>query len=249
MTQSEIKFAKSLQSTKNRRDSHAYLVEGAKLVQEWMKSDQEIIWIICTEEYFNNHKAELLPFIDKIKIVAYFVLEKISTLKTAPLIMAVVSNSNHSSGSIDHSQSWHIVLDRIQDPGNLGTIIRLADWMGIKEIIVSPNSVDVYNPKVIQSTMGSFLRVQVVEMDLSEVILLAKKPLIGTILSGENILEFEKRDIDSGYIFMGNESHGLPEEIIKKMDYTITLPSLNSQAESLNVAIATSMICSRLLYK
>jgi len=248
MTQAEIKLAKSLSQNKYRKEHQAYLIEGDKLVQEWIKFSPDIKWIICTQDYFDQHSANLHTFQDKIKITPYFNLEKISNLSTAPPIMAVVNMPSSTSRSINTQQSWHLVLDRIQDPGNLGTIMRLADWLGMSEIILSPQSVDIYNPKVLQSTMGSFLRVKVIEMTLEDVITHADKPTVGTILKGQSLLEFEDKGIDKAYLFIGNESHGLPTPIIEQLDYNITLPSLNGQAESLNVAIATSMICSRLMY-
>lgn len=248
MTNAEIKFAKSLAQSKNRQEHKALLIEGEKLVKEWMAARADIKWIICTEDFARDNAQAISVYNEQIRVVPYHVLEKISTLSTPPPVAAVVHMQETLETEIDTQQDWHLVLDRIKDPGNLGTIIRLADWMGMKELIITPESVDIYNPKVLQATMGSFLRVRIIKRTLEDITALHSKPLIGTILNGENILDFEKRQINKGFIFMGNESHGLPAHIIDSMDYNITLPALNSYAESLNVAMATSMICSRLIY-
>ncbi|MDC0468169.1 RNA methyltransferase [Bacteroidia bacterium] len=139
--------------------------------------------------------------------------------------------------------SWQIALDGINNPGNLGTIIRIADWYGINTIYCSQNTVDLYNPKVIQSSMGSFLRVQLKHGDLTES--LKHKDVYATLLNGENIRKLPT--INKGVLLIGNEANGISKSLTDKLDHTpITIPG-NIQTESLNAAMATAICCERLL--
>jgi RNA methyltransferase, TrmH family len=133
-----------------------------------------------------------------------------------------------------------IALDEVRDPGNLGTIIRIADWYGINKLVFSTHSAEFYNPKVIQATMGSFTRVEFFYADLNEVFSQWKLPVFGAFLDGENIHQMGK--INPGVILMGNESNGISSDLAKQVNHKVTIPGYG-QAESLNVAIATAIIC------
>jgi TrmH family RNA methyltransferase len=137
-----------------------------------------------------------------------------------------------------------LALETIQDPGNLGTIIRIADWFGIPQVICSPDCVDAYNPKTIQATMGSIARVQVTESDITQLLQQTKVPAYAATLQGRNIVEFAP--IKEGILLIGNESRGLSQAVLDLCTYKITIPRLGG-AESLNAAVATGIICGRLL--
>jgi TrmH family RNA methyltransferase len=139
----------------------------------------------------------------------------------------------------DFSEGLHLLIDTVQDPGNLGTIIRIADWYGIKTIITSPNSVDVYNPKTISATMGSLLRVNILAMEYQEVVDLGY-PLYISSLDGE--LNVHQLSINKGLIIIGNEAHGVSENFFAYPHKTIKIPQFGG-AESLNAAVATGIIC------
>ncbi|MNN63391.1 23S rRNA (guanosine-2'-O-)-methyltransferase RlmB [compost metagenome] len=143
----------------------------------------------------------------------------------------------------DLRNCYNIVLDDVQDPGNLGTIIRTAEWFGIKHIICSIGTVDAYNPKVVQATMGSLARIQVHYVDLHELISSTDLPVYGALLNGQSIYQTEWST--EGLIVMGNEGNGISEEIITLIDQAVTIPRIG-QAESLNVAVATTIFCSEI---
>ena len=174
-------------------------------------------------------------------------LEKISSLKTPQQVIALIKIPDWPV--LDHiklSNKFSLVLDGVQDPGNLGTIIRIADWFGIKNIICSDDTVDAYNPKVVQASMGSLARVDIHYVDLSDVLPKIKLPLFGALLDGENIYGTDFGN--EGLILMGNEGNGLRPEIQKLVTKAITIPRIG-QAESLNVAVATALFCSEVTRK
>jgi TrmH family RNA methyltransferase len=171
-------------------------------------------------------------------------LEKISSLKTPQEVLALIKTPNWPA--LQHDQlkgKFSLVLDGIQDPGNMGTIIRIADWFGINNIICSDDTVDAYNPKVVQACMGSLARVKVHYIPLVDFLTKIKLPVFGALLDGENIYDtdFGKE----GLVIMGNEGNGLRPEIAKLVSKAITIPRIG-KAESLNVAIATALFCSEI---
>ena len=170
-------------------------------------------------------------------------LQKISFLKTPNEVLIVAEAFDNQVDEATVLNGVSLFLDGIQDPGNMGTIIRTADWFGIESIFCSPNCVSLYNSKVLQSTMGAFLRVKVIELSFEE---LKNKflnlPVYGTILGGENI--FESHLEDKGIIVIGSEGNGISDSVIEQLDYRITIPtnSVNG-SESLNAAVATGIVC------
>ena len=171
-------------------------------------------------------------------------VEKISTMKTPQDIIALVKMPEWPVLSENVLQNkFSIVLDGIQDPGNMGTIIRTADWFGIKHIICSDDTVDVYNPKVVQATMGSIAHVNVYYTGLEAFLAKIKLPVFGALLEGENI--YKTNFGSEGLVIMGNEGNGLRPEIQKLVSKSITIPRIG-KAESLNVAIATALFCSEI---
>jgi TrmH family RNA methyltransferase len=201
--------------------------------------------IFCTKFIY----SELINYkiIPEIEVVEKEELARISFLKTTPEIVALFKIPESVIDWNEIKSDLTLVLDSIQDPGNLGTIVRLADWFGIRNIICSDDSADLYNPKVIQSTMGGFARVKVHYVPLNEFLIQAKQlniPVYGTLLEGENLY---KCDLTThGIIVMGNEGNGISYLIKSYISRKIHIPSFptgTATSESLNVAIATSVIC------
>ncbi|UKJ06460.1 TrmH family RNA methyltransferase [Solitalea lacus] len=248
ISKSQISFVKSLHNKKYREEHGLFIVEGVKMVNELLASSFIIQSIFTTENYLKN-LTNINPKAKKIDVnlVTEPELQKISTLQTPNEVIALAQipfdfRKNH----FDIAQikdKWTIMLDDVQDPGNLGTIIRIADWFGIKTLITSLNSVEAYNPKVVQSTMGSIFRVEVLRIDIEQILQAAKVPVYGALLEGDNLYkaEFSK----PGVILMGNESKGISDRIRKYITAPLSIPSFG-QAESLNVGIATAIFCSEM---
>ncbi len=229
------KLIKSLQNKKDRNELGLFLVEGRKSVEELLKSDFEIDFILGTGVFLENNR-------DAIKDIRYEILspdelEKVSALESNNSVLAVAKQKINKN--IEIANELIIVLDEIKDPGNLGTIIRTADWYGIKKIILSENSVDFYNPKVISGTMGSFTRMNIFYTDLKVFLAGQKLPVLGAYLGGKNIHEMQFPA--AGILLMGNESKGISADLEQFVTDKITIPKFG-EAESLNVGIATGII-------
>ena len=238
LSKNEIKFIRSLQQKKNRDRESLFIVEGVKLVKELLSQNKyKIKKIYCTDKVNLKFNFDLLPYSITTKE-----LKQISSLKTPNQTLAVVHKNTTDQIDLD-TPNLSLMLDDIKDPGNLGTIIRTADWFGVQQIICSSESVDIYNPKVIQSTMGAIFRVNVFYKKLSTVISRFSKAnfeILTADMDGENALNkaYKKKSV----LIMGSESHGISEDI-SKLSQAITIPSYG-KTESLNVAIASSIICS-----
>jgi len=243
MTKAQIKFIQSLSRQKYRKEHNAYLVEGDKNAKEWLMSDAHILQIAATAEWLTENEslikhhaeAEIIP-------AAAFELEKLTALQTAQLVTLVVQMP--ATFAFEQLQGrWSLYLEKIQDPGNMGTIIRTADWFGLSQIIVSPDCVEIYNPKVVQASMGSLLRMRVTEMELPDFIKANKKPLYAASLHGTDLRQLQKPE--PGVIAMGNESKGLSDALIHAATHKIKING-EGRAESLNVAVATGILCAKL---
>jgi len=219
------------------------LVEGYKSVVEFINSAYPIEAIYHTSAI----DPKLLKLSQKMNFneISLKDLEKISSLKSPQDIIALVKIPQWPVLNKDIlKQKFSIVLDGIQDPGNMGTIIRTADWFGIQHIICSDDTVDVYNPKVVQATMGSIAHINVYYTDLSIFLTQIKLPVFGALLDGENIYNTDFGN--EGLLIMGNEGNGLRAEIVKLVQHAITIPR-SGNAESLNVGIATAIFCSEIM--
>lgn len=241
LSKNEIKFIQSLQQKKSRLEQGLFLAEGPKIVEEVINSNFIIERICGTEEYFN--KTVNIPMNIKQQIVSEDELMKISCLNTPQQVIAIIESKNIDLNALSHTE-WCIALDGIQDPGNLGTIIRTADWFGIKNIVCSNDTADLYNPKVIQSTMGSFTRVNVFYTSLTEWLSKQESPVYGAMLNGENIFNLSIKD--KGIIMIGNEGRGIRTENMHYIKIPVTIPRLGN-TESLNAAVATGIILSHLI--
>ncbi|MBL4653618.1 MAG: RNA methyltransferase [Flavobacteriales bacterium] len=236
LTNNKIKLINSLKLKKN-RDAHGlFLCEGEKVVKEFLNSKFEI------EDVFST---DLNVFPEAIKVSSKE-LSRISHLKTPGNVLGLLRIPQYKFDISQLSDKITIALDNLKDPGNLGTIIRIADWFGIENIICSAECVDVYNPKVVQSTMGSLTRVNTYNVNLQEIIRQTTVKSYGAVLEGDNIYNASK--INEGVIVFGNESNGIGEEVMSLLDNKITIPRIGG-AESLNAAVSAGIICSELFRK
>jgi TrmH family RNA methyltransferase len=245
LSKSQINLLKSLQQKKFRREHGLFIVEGHKSIAEFINSAYPVEAVYYTPSF----DSKVLKLSQKINFCEISVtdLEKVSSLKTPQDALALIKIPQWPV--LQHEQlkgKFSLVLDGIQDPGNMGTIIRIADWFGIDHIICSEDTVDAYNPKVVQACMGSLARVKVHYTSLTGFLPAIKIPLFGALLDGENIYntDFGKE----GLIVMGNEGNGLRFEVQNLVNRAITIPRIG-KAESLNVAIATALFCSEITRK
>ena len=235
-----IKLVKSLELKKFRRREKLFVAEGPKVVHDLMEL-MPPIRIIATEEWFRNQKT------DTDVVVTDEELRKVSFLQHPQEVVALFPLPE--TGALrqgDLTGKLSIALDDVQDPGNLGTIIRLADWFGIDNILCNLATADAYSPKVVQATMGSIARVRIHYVDLASLFhdLNGTMPVYGTFLDGKNLYEQELSS--HGIIVMGNEGNGISDEVGKYVDRKLFIPSYPTEsetAESLNVAIATAITC------
>ena len=239
MTKAEIQLVRSLADKRGRMEQGLFVAEGEKLISEIRSSHLKIRKIYSLEGIFEGEDVEIVTRKD---------MDRLSLLKSASACLAVVEIPRHKLkiGEITHDLS--LVLDDVQNPGNLGTIIRLADWFGIRNIICSPSTADCFNPKVVQATMGAILRVKVHYVDLQPFLQEAQAhhlPIYGTFLEGENIYKAELSK--NGLIVMGNEGRGITKQTAQSITRKILIPSYPADrptSESLNVAMATGIVCS-----
>ena len=240
ISKNQLKLIKALESKKQRKKNNQFIVQGEKNVAELFNSDFSIKQIFATASYINNHGALLQQhgLIPLTVEASEDELKKAGTLVSNNSVLAIVECKESALPKIAEDELI-LVLDQVGDPGNLGTILRVADWYGIKHVICSPDCADFYNPKVIAATMGSFARVQVSHTDLTTYLAQQDKPVYGAFLAGENI--HQTTLAKSGFIVMGSESHGISAEVEAFISNKITIPNFG-QAESLNVAMATGII-------
>jgi RNA methyltransferase, TrmH family len=251
-TKGQASMIKSLHDKKYRQNSGLFLVEGEKSVAETLNSNFEIKTLLATKSFYTKY-SKLIK--DK-KIICEIVepgeIENVSTLESNDSALAIVKQkAPEILGSEIAENEIVLALDNIRDPGNFGTIIRIADWYGIKKVIASIGTVDLYNPKVISATKGSFTRVNIYYADLKNYLGETKAPILGAFMTGENVHKFTFPK--KGILVMGNESNGISKEIESLIKQKVTIPavaksygeakpSFGSQAESLNVAIATAVL-------
>jgi TrmH family RNA methyltransferase len=233
LTRNEVKYIQSLYHKKNRVASGVFIVEGVKLVNELLLSDFKIRKIYAVKEWIAMHSAN-----EHVTEVSEAELKKISGFDTPNKVLAVVEE-RAPVAMPDLKNKITLVLDGIQDPGNLGTIIRTADWFGIDNIIASNDTADIYNPKVVQSTMGSITRINIFYTDLKIFLSLNNITVYGALLNGENIASFKKTQ--EGLLLIGNEGKGIRPDIQSFIHQKIYIPALGG-AESLNAAVATGII-------
>lgn len=243
ISKNQIKYIHSLETKKGRNKENAFVAEGPKVVADLMAFMQPQM-IVATEEWYRANPT--VSNGNGCFVVTEDELRKVSFLQHPQQVLAVFPIKDKQKEAVVEKKLY-LALDGVQDPGNLGTIIRIADWFGITRVFCSRDTADVYNPKVIQATMGSVARVDVVYVDLAELFgsLPEGYPVYGTFLDGEDI--YKKTLTSHGIIVMGNEGKGISPAIGELVNNRLLIPNFpkgRDTADSLNVAIATAITCS-----
>jgi RNA methyltransferase, TrmH family len=249
LSKNTIKFINSLKIKKYRQQHNAFIVEGEKSVAELLNGPFDVQAVYCLESWENRYQSLLKSISSSVSIISEDELSRISDLSTPNQVLAVVAIPPARQLDPEDFENMVLVLDGIRDPGNMGTILRTADWFGIKNIACSLDCVDVYNTKTIQSTMGSFARVNVVYTDLNNLIKQVPDsiPVYGALLEGP--LLTNKKFIKPGILIIGNESNGISPTLIPLITDPVFIPpyfhsgSLTYHAESLNASMANAIIC------
>jgi RNA methyltransferase, TrmH family len=234
LSKARIKFIKSLQIKKYRKQEQCFIVQGAKSVRELIDSDFETLMVIGTPGFLSDLTGIRCEVFEATEAE----LKTIGEFQSNDAGLAI-ARMKADEPLLVRKGEFALALDDIRDPGNLGTIIRTADWYGVKTIIASPETADFYNPKVITSTMGSFTRVKVHYEDLSGFLANSERKIYGALLKGRNI--YHEPFNEGGIILIGNESRGISTELLPFVTDQITIPRFG-HAESLNAAIATAVI-------
>ncbi|HCE54710.1 MAG: TrmH family RNA methyltransferase [Lutibacter sp.] len=234
LSKNQLKIIKSLHQKKYRTAHHLFVAEGTKIVAEFLNSTFELEQLFCID-------TAIYKNIEKVTEISEIELKKISTLVTPNNVLALFkipsTTTSIKSGLI-------VALDEINDPGNLGAIIRLCDWFGVDQLICSNNTVDCYNQKVVQSSMGSLARVSIIYMDLGDYLQQSELPKYAANMEGENV--YKSKLTKNAVLIMGNEANGISDSILKLVTNTISIPRFGTlkQTESLNVATATAILLS-----
>lgn len=235
VTKAEISLVRSLFDKKTRTETGLFMVEGPKLVSEAIRSGLSVRRIFASETFPYAHEA-----------VSRKDMERMSALKTPQGILAIVEMPVYGMPA-EPGRELTLALDGIQDPGNMGTILRTADWFGIRDIFCSPDTADSYNPKVVQASMGAVLRVRIHYGPLPDILSGAACPIYGAFLDGENIYTADLGVRPAGIIVMGNEGNGIRPDTAALVTRRLCIPPFpigHPSSESLNVATATAVICS-----
>jgi len=234
LSKNQLKLITSLQQKKYRAKYNLFIAEGTKVVQEFLNSNFELEQLFCLDNsvYKNYEKATLINELE---------LKKISSLKTPNNVVALFKIPNTKPLL---NKGLIVVLDTINDPGNLGTIIRLCDWFGVAQLVCSTTTVDCYNSKVVQASMGSLTRVSIVYTTLEAFLKNTSLPKYATLLNGKNV--YKSKLPKNAVLVMGNEANGINEELLKFVNHHLTIPRFGNlqQTESLNVATATAILLS-----
>jgi TrmH family RNA methyltransferase len=238
LSKARIKFIKSLQLKKYRKQEQCFTVQGEKSVLETLDSTFRVQELFATADFVERHNQALKRFTETVLVVKENELAALGEYSTNDAALAIVEMPANSPFEIK-TDEFALMLDDIRDPGNLGTIIRTADWYGVTKVIASEETADIYNSKVIQSSMGSFTRTRVFYTNLVEFLMGNKTPVYGTFLNGENVHSFTYGK--GGIIVVGNEANGISEAVEKFVTQKITIPQYG-KAESLNAAIATAVV-------
>jgi TrmH family RNA methyltransferase len=233
ISKNQIKFIKSLSLKKNRVKAQLFIAEGEKIVNELLNSNFEIEHIYATKQFSGINRCQK----SAITLITNVELLRISNLTSPNNVLAIVKISQKES---EKSGGIKLVLDDVNDPGNLGTIIRMCDWFGVTQIICSKSTVDCYNPKVVQSAMGSLFRLDIKYLDLTTYLANIDTPVFGAYINGVDVKEQELPK--QLHLIMGNEANGISQSISKYITNKVSVKNIGKNAESLNVAIATSIL-------
>ena len=236
LSNAQSKYIRSLTQQKYRKQDNVFIVEGDKMAKEWLSASANVKMIVATEDWIAENTSLIAKNPDaEICTVQVFELEKISTLHTPNKALLVVPQPEQSLTT----EGWTICVERLQDPGNMGTIIRIADWFGVKRVVATADSVDFYNPKVVQSAMGGHLRVELHVADLDDYIRQSNLPSYAAVLGGDDV--FTIPTSEQGILLIGNESKGLSDELAKLATHKVAIQGKGA-AESLNAGVATGIL-------
>ena len=237
LTKNTIKQIASLRQQKFRKELGLFVVEGRKMTEELLRSSFETVGLYATEVFLTDY-----PAFAEAETVSDVQMQQMSGQDTPPGILAVVRIPKQ--GEIKVSSRIVLALDGIANPGNMGTLIRTAEWFGIQDVVCSSDCVELWNPKVVQATMGSLFRVKVWKTELTVFLQKAKsdgKAIYGALLEGENLFEMKRNP--EGIIVIGSESHGIRKEVLPCITHPITIPRVGGSAtESLNAAVAGAIL-------
>ena len=237
LTKNTIKQIASLRQQKFRNELGLFVVEGRKMVEELLHSDFEIVGLYASEAFLAEY-----PSFSKAETVSDMQMEQMSGLDTPPGILAVVKIPQQ--GEIKTTSQLVLALDGIANPGNMGTLIRTAEWFGIHDVVCSMDCVELWNPKTVQATMGSLFRVKVWKTNLADYLHLAQnenKAIYGALLEGENLFQMGTRP--EGILVIGSESHGIRADVLLCITHPVTIPRVGGSAtESLNAAVAGAIL-------
>ncbi|HMO32248.1 MAG TPA: RNA methyltransferase [Lacibacter sp.] len=237
LTKNEVKHIQSLHHKKGREESDCFLVEGVKITRELLaECPQQLVALYALPEFFREQA--LTPTGDRFREISPAELERISALQTPQQVVCVVRRLVQPQ-LLSPENNWILVLDGIRDPGNMGTILRLADWFGIRQVVASPDSVDGCNPKVVQASMGSVLRVPVIVQELDGYCRQSHGPVVAAVLNGTPVQDYVFPD--GGLLLIGNEAQGIRPGLLERVQQAVTIPSFG-KAESLNAAVATGIL-------
>lgn len=242
LSKARIKLIQSLNQKKQRSELKVFVVEGKKQVTELLTSSYRIQTIVGTESWMQMHAQDIKNNTELITVDDEG-LRKASLLQAPQEVLAIVHMPDTAAPAAPDPDAFTLVLDGIQDPGNLGTIIRIADWYGLKQVVCSNDCVDVYNPKTIQATMGSFMRVHTTYTDLIHFLAHSTVPVLGAVINGVSV--YQNTLPAKGVLVIGNEGKGISPGIMPLITHPISIPRIGG-AESLNAAIATAIICDNL---
>lgn len=229
ISKNQIKYVHQLELKKFRKRDGVFVAEGPKVVGDLLRAGFEAVQLYATSEW--QHEGQ------QAQEVSDEELRKISFLQHPQQVLAVFRMKESPAGGSD----LMLALDGVQDPGNLGTIIRIADWFGITTIYCSEDTADAWNPKVVQATMGSIARVNIIYNNIVDLLSHTNKPVYGTLLDGTDI--YGQQLADEGFIVMGNEGNGISEEVRELVSHRLLIPKYHEGPESLNVAVATAVVC------
>lgn len=249
LSKTKAKELKALSHKKERDEKGLFIAEGEKCVLDLLPAFK-LKYLICTARWIETHKEYGHLYGDNVLISDHRGIEIISSLQSLPEVIAIFHKPTYSETTIlpNIDKAYFLLLDGIQDPGNLGTIIRTSDWFGVYHIYASKNTADAFSPKVVQATMGSLARVNIYYTDLSQLISEHREiPVIGTLLDGKPLSKVNLPD--NGFLLMGNEGKGISSELKTLITHPVTIPPVNqvNHPDSLNVAIATGILLNTMI--
>ncbi len=243
VTKAQSKYIRSLADGRARREHGVFVVEGEKICGEWLRASAGVKMVVCTEGWATSNRALLDRNVAaEIFVGAPHVLQQLSNLATAPDVLLLAALPGAPAAL--PATGWCLALDTIQDPGNLGTILRVADWFGIGDVVCSPGCADAFAPKVVQAAMGAQLRVRVHHTELLPFISETRLPVLAASLEGENVRGTEP--LREGVLLIGNESRGLSKPLLDAASRHVRIPGRGG-AESLNAAVSAGILCALLM--